>query len=136
MNQIVVADLYQMQRVNGKFSHEHKTLSHPNQKVMLSYVEEVNANSVDSGKCYVINHEATKANEIERQEKLAALEIENEASKISAKDLLGAISKGVKAEKLEKSEKSVKTEPTVTENVLVNDAEKKTRAPRRAKQPD
>jgi hypothetical protein len=130
MNQIVVADLYQMQRVNGKFSHEHKTLSHPNQKVLLSYVEEVNANSVDSGKCYIINKEATKANEIEREEKLAALELENEASKISAKDLLGAISKGVKAEK------SVKVTPTVTDNDTVNDAEKKTRAPRRAKQPD
>jgi hypothetical protein len=133
MSKIVVADLYQMQRVNGKFSHEHKILAHPNQKVMLSYVEEVNANSVDSGKCYVINHEATKANEIERQEKLAALELENEASKISAKDLLGAISKSVKAEK---PEKSVKVETTVTDNDLVNDAEKKTRAPRRAKQPD
>jgi hypothetical protein len=133
MSKIVVADLYQMQRVNGKFSHEHKILAHPNQKVMLSYVEEVNANSIDSGKCYVINHEATKANEIERQEKLAALELENEASKISAKDLLGAISKGVKAEK---PEKSVKVETTVTDNVPVNDAEKKTRAPRRAKQPD
>jgi hypothetical protein len=130
MNQIVVADLYQMQRVNGKFSHEHKTLSHPNQKVLLSYVEEVNANSVDSGKCYIINKEATKANEIEREEKLAALELENEASKISAKDLLGAISKSVKAEK------SVKVEPAVTDNDTVNDAEKKTRAPRRAKQPD
>jgi hypothetical protein len=130
MNQIVVADLYQMQRVNGKFSHEHKILAHPNQKVLLSYVEEVNANSVDSGKCYIINKEATKANEIERQEKLAALELENEASKISAKDLLGAISKSVKAEK------SVKVEPAVTDNDTVNDAEKKTRAPRRAKQPD
>jgi hypothetical protein len=130
MNQIVVADLYQMQRVNGKFSHEHKILAHPNQKVMLSYVEEVNANSVDSGKCYIINKEATKANEIEREEKLAALELENEASKISAKDLLGAISKSVKAEK------SVKVTPTVTDNDTVNDAEKKTRAPRRAKQPD
>lgn len=130
MDQIVVVDLYQMQRVNGKFSHEHKILSHPNQKVLLSYVEEVNANSVDSGKCYIINKEATKANEIEREEKLAALELENEASKISAKDILGAISKGVKAEK------SVKVEPAVTDNVLVNDAEKKTRAPRRAKQPD
>ena len=130
MNQIVVADLYQMQRVNGKFSHEHKILAHPNQKVLLSYVEEVNANSVDSGKCYIINKEATKANEIEREEKLAALELENEASKISAKDLLGAISKSVKAEK------SVKVEPAVTDNDTVNDAEKKTRAPRRAKQPD
>jgi hypothetical protein len=130
MNQIVVADLYQMQRVNGKFSHEHKILAHPNQKVLLSYIEEVNANSVDSGKCYIINKEATKANEIEREEKLAALELENEASKISAKDLLGAISKSVKAEK------SVKVEPAVTDNDTVNDAEKKTRAPRRAKQPD
>lgn len=97
--EIVVADLFQLQRVNGKFSKEHKILSHPSQKVTKNYVDEINENSHESGKFYVINVEATKKNKAEREEHLKALELEDEASKISAKDLLGAISKGVKTEK-------------------------------------
>lgn len=97
--EIVVADLFQLQRVNGKFSTEHKILSHPSQKVTKNYVDEINDNSHESGKFYVINVEATKKNKADREEHLKALELEDEASKISAKDLLGAISKGVKAEK-------------------------------------
>jgi hypothetical protein len=97
--EIVVADLFQLQRVNGKFSKEHKILSHPSQKVTKNYVDEINENSHESGKFYVINVEATKKNKADREEHLKALELEDEASKISAKDLLGAISKGVKAEK-------------------------------------
>lgn len=97
--EIVVADLFQLQRVNGKFSTEHKILSHPSQKVTNNYVDEINDNSHESGKFYVINVEATKKNKADREEHLKALELEDEASKISAKDLLGAISKGVKAEK-------------------------------------
>lgn len=97
--EIVVADLFQLQRVNGKFSTEHKILSHPSQKITKNYVDEINENSHESGKFYVINVEATKKNKADREEHLKALELEDEASKISAKDLLGAISKGVKAEK-------------------------------------
>lgn len=97
--EIVVADLFQLQRVNGKFSTEHKILSHPSQKVTKNYVDEINENSHESGKFYIINVEATKKNKADREDHLKALELEDEASKISAKDLLGAISKGVKAEK-------------------------------------
>lgn len=108
--EIVVADLFQLQRVNGKFSKEHKILSHPSQKVTKNYVDEINENSHESGKFYVIDKEATKKNKSEREEHLKALELEVEASKISAKDLLGAISKGVKAENTEEPKKAKQKE--------------------------
>jgi hypothetical protein len=134
---IVVADLYQLQRMNGKFTTEHKTLMHPKQKVAESYVKEINENSAENGRLYIIDKVATKENREAREQHMKALEMREQAAKITPEAILGALSnsaskvvKEPKAEKVENEVEQTKTKTTETEKP------KQTRAPRRAKNPD
>lgn len=134
---IVVADLYQLQRMNGKFTTDHKTLVHPKQKVAESYIDEINANSQENGRLYIIDEKATKENHEARENHLKALEMREQAAKITPEAILGAISNGAsKAVKQPKTEKVV-DDLTETENETIEtEKPKQTRAPRRAKNPD
>lgn len=134
---IVVADLYQLQRMNGKFTVQHKTLVHPKQKVAESYVEEINANSEENGRLYIIDEQATKENQAARESHLKALEMREQAAKITPEAILGALSNSAKKEPKEpKTEKVVdEVKATVNEPITI-EKPKQTRAPRRAKNPD
>lgn len=127
---IVVADLYQLQRMNGKFTVQHKTLVHPRQKVAESYVNEINENSEENGRLYIIDEQATKENHEARENHLKALEMREQAAKITPEAILGALSNSVKKEVKEPETEKVVDENTETEKI------KQTRAPRRAKNPD
>jgi|WetSurMetagenome_2_1015567.scaffolds.fasta_scaffold65635_2 hypothetical protein len=60
MSKIIVADLYQLAILDGKFSKEHTKLLRKGAKVEESYFKQVNSNSEDSGKLYILDKEATK----------------------------------------------------------------------------
>jgi seryl-tRNA synthetase len=134
---IVVADLYQLQRMNGKFTVQHKTLAHPRQKVAESYVNEINENSEENGRLYIIDEKATKENHEARENHLKALEMREQAAKITPEAILGALSNSVKKEVKEtKTEKVVdEVKATVNEPITI-EKPKQTLAPRRAKNPD
>lgn len=134
---IVVADLYQLQRMNGKFTTEHKTLVHPKQKVAESYVDEINANSQENGRLYIIDKVGTKENHEAREQHMKALEMREQAAKITPEAILGAISNGAsKAVKEPKAEKVVKEVEETEIETTETEKPKQTRAPRRAKNPD
>ena len=59
-NTTVVADLFQLGKVDGKFDKELRKLYHSKQKVSRHYVEDYNVNAETSGKMYIIDKEATK----------------------------------------------------------------------------
>lgn len=127
---IVVADLYQLQRMNGKFTVQHKTLVHPRQKVAESYVNEINENSEENGRLYIIDEQATKENHEAREKHLKGLEMREQAAKITPEAILGALSNSVKKEVKEPKAEKVVDENTETEKP------KQTHAPRRAQNPD
>lgn len=60
--QIVVTDFYQLSRMDGKFNEDFKAgkLLRSKQKVTQKHVDRINGNSLDCGKLYVIDEEATK----------------------------------------------------------------------------
>lgn len=134
---IVVADLYQLQRMNGKFTTEHKTLMHPKQVLLESYVNEINSNSQENGRLYIIDEEATKKNHAERENLIKENEMREQASKITPEAILGAISNGAsKAVKEPKAEKVVNEVEETEIETTETEKPKQTRAPRRAKNPD
>lgn len=134
---IVVADLYQLQRMNGKFTVQHKTLVHPKQKVTESYVNEINENSEENGRFYIIDEEATKKNHEAREQHMKALEMREQAAKITPEAILGALSNSAKKEVKEPKTEKVVDDLTKTENETIEtEKPKQTRAPRRAKNPD
>ena len=134
---IVVADLYQLQRMNGKFTVQHKTLVHPKQKVAESYVNEINENSEENGRLYIIDEKATNENHEARENHLKALEMREQAAKITPEAILGALSNSVKkAAKDPKAEKVVKGVEETEIETTETEKPKQTRAPRRAKNPD
>lgn len=103
---IVVADLYQLQRVAGKFTKEHKSLYHAKAKVSESFVEKFNAEWQDSGKLYIIDEEATTQN-IESREAQIQSRKKAEELRTAAGDALAGVFKSVN-ENFTKSDESVK----------------------------
>jgi hypothetical protein len=126
---IVVADLYQLQRMNGKFTTEHKTLMHPKQKVAESYVKEINENSAENGRLYIIDKVATKENREAREQHMKALEMREQAAKITPEAILGALSNSVSKVDTPNAKVDI-SEKKETEKPIQNNT------PRIAKNPD
>lgn len=69
MEQSVVADMYRINRVNGKYENSNnKLLIRKGMKITAEYFEQVNEETESNGLCFVKDEEATK----ERNEYLTA----------------------------------------------------------------
>ena len=99
---IVVASLYRLLMLDGKYSPEHMKLKRTNCKVTKDYVDFINSTSMDNGKVYVIDEKATEENNRQRIEKS---ETRIEAEKIAKDAGLETLSKVIN----EVVEKNVKT---------------------------
>lgn len=85
MSKIVVADLYQLARIDNAFSKEMKKLIRPKAKVQESYVDAINQNWQDTGKIYIVDNKATEEYYIESEitnEKRDALKTAKDAANI------------------------------------------------------
>ena len=85
-SRMVVADLYMMPRINGKFSVENKVLQRKGMKVLPSYVDEIN--SQDNNKMFVIDKEATELLHLAQAEKHAKQELQKTATSSGAMDFV------------------------------------------------
>lgn len=74
----VVASLHQLTRIHKEFTKDHKVELRGRVIVNREYAEEINAKWKNTGKLYVIDEEATLANQIEREEQVKARNNANE----------------------------------------------------------
>lgn len=58
---LAVADLFQLAKMNGKFSQEHKTIVQEKISINRSYMEEINESWEQCGKFYVEDEKASLA---------------------------------------------------------------------------
>ena len=83
--QNVIADLYKIPRLNGRYDLENKKLHRRGALVKLSTVEDVNLTSGQSGLHYIIDKEATekwqKEHKAQVQERQKLQEAQRKASK-------------------------------------------------------
>jgi hypothetical protein len=56
---MVVAALYKLARIDGKFTKEHKTLERSRCVVSEDYVNTINDNYLSTGKLYIVDEKAT-----------------------------------------------------------------------------
>ena len=56
---MVVAALYKLARIDGKFTKEHKTLERSRCVVSEDYVNTINDNFLSTGKLYIVDEKAT-----------------------------------------------------------------------------
>ena len=66
MTGLVVADLYQLRRDNGKFTKDGKTILRKDVKIDVQMMERYNEDSEESGKLYVVDQKATDENHEQR----------------------------------------------------------------------
>ena len=66
----VVASLHQLTRINKAFTKDHKVEIRGRVIVNREWAEQINSDWENTGKLYVIDEEATLANQIEREEQL------------------------------------------------------------------
>lgn len=91
LNQSVVADLYQIPRISGKYDQSLKKIVRKGAKVLFSYVQEVNALTDENGKMYIIDHQATEERFKKQLENADKRKANEQLSKVSATDLLKAL---------------------------------------------
>ena len=84
----VVADLYQLGRMDGKFDKNMKKLKREDVLISADRLEEVNNNTSDNGKLYVVDQKATDAYYARCEEKKNIISARKELQKSKAGEIL------------------------------------------------
>ena len=98
MSEIVVADKYRANRIDGKYDVKNANLIRKGMKVLKGFIEDVNDQTSQNGVFFKVDKDATESfltNQAENQEVKKA---KAELSKVSATDLIDVISKAGKKE--------------------------------------
>ena len=103
---IVVADQYQLARLNNEFTKEHKTLLRKGMKVTDEWVNQNNDNFKDSGLLFIVDEKATDAYYATGQRQL---QVKAEIKEIEAAKAANTLT-NVLTEVVEKKTRKHKTE--------------------------
>lgn len=109
MYEVVVATLWQMPKLNGKFQKEGKKAKKIDAKISMETVELTNNATQQSGLYYEVDEDKTAQNQLEREEWADNLKLKKEAGKIASKEALSElISDAVEAKPKRKAKKETK----------------------------
>jgi hypothetical protein len=91
MSKTVVADHYEMIRVNGTYSKENNRLVRKGMKVLQTYVNDTNANTKHNGKNFIVDQEATEKFYEYQEKKNAERQLKASTQGITAESLINAL---------------------------------------------